>query len=118
MYSIPTTSVNRSMGPMGTNMESNDERLLREVVRLNSITTGIAFGILGGLLIFLATLWLVLQGGLRVGQHLMLLGNYFPGYRVTFLGSIIGFGYGFITGFFTGAMIGWIYNLIVRLRDR
>lgn len=118
MYWATVHSVNRSLRPVNTDMDTNDERLLREVVRLNSITTGIAFGLLGGLLIFVATLWLVVQGGLRVGEHLMLLGNYFPGYRVTVLGSFIGFGYGFVTGFFTGATIGWLYNSIVRLRDR
>ena len=99
-------------------MNPDEDQLLREVVRLNSITTGITLGILGGILIFIATMWLVIKGGPQVGPHLMLLANYFPGYRVTFFGSFIGFGYGFLTGFITGSIIGWLYNSIVRLRDR
>jgi hypothetical protein len=111
---IRETVVNRPMRP--TN--SNDERFLHEVVRLNSITTGIALGMLGGLAIFVATLWLVLKGGPVVGPHLVLLSNYFPGYRVTILGSLIGFGYGFLTGFVTGTIIGWLYNAIIDVRSR
>lgn len=113
-YLISEPPMNRLTDPTNP----NDEQLQREVVRLNSITTGIAFGILGGLSIFVATLWLVLKGGPQVGPHLMLLGNYFPGYRVTLVGSFIGFGYGFVTGFLAGSMIGGLYNSIVRLRDR
>jgi hypothetical protein len=111
---IRETVVNRPIRP--TN--SNDERFLREVVRLNSITTGIALGILGGLVLFVATLLLVLKGGPIVGPHLILLANYFPGYRVTFWGSFIGLGYGFLTGFVTGTIVGWLYNAIVGVRSR
>jgi hypothetical protein len=94
------------------------ERLLREVVRLNTITVGIAFGVLGGWALFLATLWLVLKGGSSVGPHLWLLVNYFPGYSVSFLGSLIGFVYGFLTGFVSGSVVAWLYNYIVWLRGR
>ncbi len=106
------------MNRPASSTNSNDERFLHEVVRLNSITTGIALGILGGLGMFVATLWLVLKGGPTVGPHLTLLANYFPGYRVTFFGSFIGFGYGFLTGSVTGTIIGWLYNAIVDLRSR
>src|SRR5437762_3262879 len=99
-------------------MPSNDESLLREVVRLNAVSTGIAFGILAGLSIFLATVWLVLKGGLQVGPHLMLLANYFPGYSVTAVGSLIGFAYGFVAGFVAGSVIGWLYNSVLRLLGR
>src|SRR5262249_57320719 len=95
-----------------------DARLAREVIRLNSLVLGIAFGVLGGWAICLATLWLVLKGGPQVGVHLMLLANYFPGYRVTVLGSFIGFIYGFISGFIAGSLVGWLYNYIVWLRGR
>jgi hypothetical protein len=99
-------------------LDSNNDRLMREVVRLSTITTGIALGFLGGLLIFAATMWLVIKGGPNVGQHLQLLSHYFPGYRVTVLGSFIGFLYGFASGFLVGSAIGRIYNYLVGLRDR
>jgi hypothetical protein len=114
VHLVKEPPLNRQIHPVNP----NDERLLREVVRLNSITTGIAFGILGGLSIFAATLWLVIKGGPDVGAHLILLSNYFPGYQVTFVGSFIGLIYGFITGFLAGAIIGWLYNFFLRLFGR
>ena len=114
LHVIREPKVKRPMPPRAP----DDERFLREVLRLNSITTGIAFGFLFGIVIFIATLWLVLKGGQEVGPHLMLLSNYFPGYRVTFLGSLIGLGYGFVTGFLAGSIIGSLYNVIVEIRGR
>ncbi len=58
--------------------------------------------------ILLATLVLVMRGGDVVGPHLALLGQYFPGYRVTYAGSLLGFVYGFVGGF--GA--GWAFALV------
>jgi hypothetical protein len=110
-----------SGGPVKRPMDETDpdaERLVREVVRLNSLVIGITLGILGGWAIFLATLWLVIKGGPQVGPHLVLLSNYFPGYRVTVLGSFIGFGYGFLAGFIAGSLVAWLYNYIVWLRER
>ena len=77
-----------------------------------------------GLAIFIATNWLVIKGGhitptgeYAVGPHLELLSQFFIGYRVSFLGSIIGFFYGFAIGTLCGAAIGWIYNKIVDFRN-
>jgi hypothetical protein len=39
-----------------------------------------------------------------------LLGQFFIGYRVTFVGSLIGFGYGFATGFIAGYLVATLYN--------
>jgi hypothetical protein len=61
---------------------------------------------------------LILKGGDVVGPHLALLGNFFPFYRVTFLGSIIGFGYGLLTGYLAGFIIATIYNGAVKLRSK
>ena len=111
---IKGASVDLSRDPV----DPTTERLLREAVRLNIITTGVSFGVLAGFALFFATFWLVLKGGSQVGKHLVLLVNYFPGYRVTFLGSFVGFFYGFLTGFIAGSVVGWLYNHIVWLRGR
>jgi ABC-type dipeptide/oligopeptide/nickel transport system permease subunit len=75
-------------------------------------------------MIFIATNWLVIKGGqvtpegaYVVGPHLQLLSQFFIGYRVSFLGSLIGFAYGFAVGTLGGALVGWIYNKIVDLRN-
>jgi hypothetical protein len=69
-----------------------------------------------GLGIFIATNWLVLRGGNVVGPHLSLLGQFFIGYTVSFMGSLIGFAYGFLGGFAVGYLIAMLYNWIVGLK--
>ena len=90
--------------------------LERAVLRLNANILGIVLGITLGLGIFVATNFLILKGGAVVGPHLALLGNFFLGYRVTFLGSIIGFGYGLLTGYVAGFIIATIYNQVVKFK--
>jgi hypothetical protein len=83
------------------------------VRRLNARAWGIAVGLLLGVGLFVATNVLVLRGGENVGQHLGLLAIYFPGYRVTFLGSLVGFIYAFVIGYALGRLIGTLYNRLV-----
>lgn len=96
--------------------KTDEEILFKGVLRLNFKATGLALGFLCGFTIFIATNWLVIKGGDPVGPHLSLLNQYFIGYRVSFLGSLVGFFYGFLVGAAGGAMIGWIYNKIVSTR--
>lgn len=100
-----------------------EEKLLAEVVRLNSTVFGIILGLIVGLVIFIATNWLVLAGGhvdaqgrVVVGPHLQLLGQFFIGYKVSFWGSLIGFFYGLVTGSIIGTLIAWLYNKIIYIR--
>jgi hypothetical protein len=103
--------------------QQKEEKLFSGVLILNSKVMGLALGLIFGLMIFIMTNWLVIKGGhvtktgkYVIGPHLQLLSQFFIGYRVSFLGSIIGFFYGFATGSICGAVIGWIYNKIVELR--
>ncbi|MEJ7811568.1 MAG: hypothetical protein WKG32_14240 [Gemmatimonadaceae bacterium] len=98
-----------------TDMIENESDLQSAVLRLNARAWGIAMGLLLGGALFAATNILVLKGGEHVGQHLQLLGVYFPGYRVTFLGSCIGFVYMFVIGYILGRMVGAVYNRMVEL---
>ncbi len=87
-----------------------DEILQHALLRLNARAWGIAFGLLLGGGLFIATNVLVLKGGPNVGQHLQLLAVFFPGFQVTFLGSIIGFIYAFVVGYALGRLVGLVYN--------
>ena len=96
-------------------MNQEEEQLDKAVVLLNAKLFGIVLGILLGTGLFLVTNFLVLKGGEHVGAHLSLLANFFPGYRVTFLGSLIGFCYAFVLGFLMGGMIGSVYNKFAKV---
>ena len=93
-------------------MEPEEEQIEKAVILLNSKLLGIVLGFLSGVGLFLITNFLVLKGGPHVGAHLFLLSNFFPGYRVTFLGSIIGFVYAFVVGFVVGVVLGAVYNKV------
>ncbi len=87
----------------------------KTLLRMNEQGWGIAFGLLLGLTLFAATNFLVLKGGEVVGPHLALLSNFLPGYRVTFVGSVIGFVYAFVLGYGFGRTVSVIYNRLVKL---
>ena len=95
-------------------MTTSDRELKRAVARLNARAWGITVGLLLGGGLFLATNILVLKGGPNPGPHLGLLHVYFPGYRVTFLGSVVGFVYAFVLGYALGRLIGSVYNFLVK----
>ncbi len=105
-------------------IDSGDEKIFKGALLFNAKTLGLVFGLLFGLFIFIATNWLVIKGGhinasgeYVVGPNLQLLSQFFIGYRVTFFGSIIGFGYGFALGTLAGALFAGIYNKIVEFRN-
>jgi hypothetical protein len=81
---------------------------------LNVRAWGISLGLVFGLGLLGATLFLVAKGGQNVGEHLNLLGNYFPGYSVSAAGAFIGFVYAFVLGYGLGRVVGTVYNRLVR----
>jgi len=90
------------------------EAVHRALRRLNARAWGVSLGLLFGLGLMSATLFLVIKGGPNVGQHLALLGTYFPGYRVSVAGAFIGFVYAFVLGYAVGRLIGVVYNRLAR----
>jgi len=100
---------------------TKEEPTLEKIVftrlaRLNAVVSGLVTGTILGLDIFIMTNWLLLKGGEQVGPHLALLGQFFLGYTVSFLGSLVGFIYGFVTGFILGYAVAFLYNLFLNLR--
>ena len=90
------------------------------IARLRADVMSLVFGIIGGTLLFLVTIWLVVRGPTdgqpTVGPHLELLNHYFPGYEVTVLGSFIGLFYGALTGAVIGWIIAFVYNAVADKR--
>ena len=79
--------------------------------RMDKVALATAVGAVSGLLIFAATLWLVIKGGEVVGPNLRLLSQYFVGYTVTVKGAFIALAY----SFFWGGLFGWLFAYIRNL---
>jgi hypothetical protein len=88
----------------------------RAIARLRASVMAVVFAMVGGFGLFVATMWLVIQGGKVVGPTLSLLSNYYPGYTVTVGGSFIGLVYGALTGALIGYVFALVYNLIAGKR--
>lgn len=93
-----------------------EEQVSHDVLRLQAGVVALVFGLLGGVGVFVMTVWLLIKGGPNVGDHLRLLGQYFIGYTVTYKGAVVGFFYGTLVGGAIGWTIGFIYNRIARIR--
>jgi hypothetical protein len=95
-----------------------EKLVLVELMRLNGQSLGLTLGLLTGFGIFGATIFLLLKGGEQVGPNLALLGQFFIGYEVTYVGSVIGFLYGLLLGFIVGYVIASLYNWVANLREK
>ena len=102
-----------------------EEVAVARLLRLDAVMQGVVTGVMAGLGLFVATNWLVIQGGqvgpngeIVLGPHLSLLGQFFIGYRVSFVGSLIGFVYAAVCGFIVGYSVAGLYNWFVRFRER
>lgn len=98
------------------NQRAADE-VSRAIARIQTAVLTIVFAAICGLGLFGMTAWLLLRDGEEVGMHLRLLRNYFPGYSVTWTGSVIGLFYGAAVGGIVGWAIGTIYNKVVGIRQ-
>jgi hypothetical protein len=99
---------------MADRLTPQEVRALRQtVLRASEQGWGIAIGLLFGFGLFLATVALVVKGGPNPGPHLGLLGIYFPGYDVTWVGSFVGFVYAFVLGYAVGRTVATIYNRLI-----
>jgi len=101
----------------GEAREQEWELVRGAIARLRASVMAVVFGLVGGAGLWLATAWLLVRGGPSVGLHLSLLSNYFPGYSVTWSGSLIGFAYGSGVGAVIGGSLAWLYNWIANRRS-
>jgi protoporphyrinogen oxidase len=90
-----------------------EQLLTKAFSRIDKLALATAVGTVSGLMVFLATVLLVITGGYVVGPNLQLLEQYFYGYRVTLSGAVIGFGYTFVWGFLFGWTFAYLRNLMI-----
>jgi hypothetical protein len=99
-------------------IETLRDKITHIFPRLDPVALGFAFGITAGVLIFAATLFLVITGARHTGPNLAVLGNFVPGYAVTYEGAVVGLFGLFILGFFVGSVFAYLRNLTVLLSAR
>ena len=75
---------------------------------LNARNFGLAGGILWGVWMFIFTLLSIYTGYGIMFRDLMV--DVYPGYSITFFGSVVGFIYGFLDGFIGLYIFAWLYN--------
>ncbi len=82
--------------------------------KLSGHAWGLSLGLILAAGLFGATNILVLKGGENVGQHLGILSQYFWGYDVTFVGSLVGAFWAFLFGYVSARVVCGIYNFAAR----
>lgn len=77
-------------------------------MKLHVRSFGLACGILIGLALFLITWWIILTKGLS--RETTIVGQFYIGYNISPLGSLIGLVWGFVEGWLGGMLFAWLYN--------
>lgn len=95
---------------------ASTRKILSEAyAKLDPVALGAAVGSLIGGGILVASVTLLLKGGERIGPKLGLLGQFFPGYTVTWPGSLVGLLYGLAAGFLFGFAFAFCRNTAMKL---
>jgi len=102
-----------SLPPKQAESLTPDEVIARMFAPLDQLALGLALGVVGSAMLFLATIILLLKGGEPLGPNLSLLSEYIPGYSPSWPGSLIGGAGGFLAGFMVGWTIAFLTNLAV-----
>jgi len=82
-------------------------------MKLRPVALGVALGSVWGVSLFITT-WISYYTGYGRLFLEVLAQSIYPGYTITPLGSFLGLLYGFADGFVSAALIGYIYNKLVK----
>jgi len=83
--------------------------------KLDRRAFGVSLGAVSGMVLFVATLFVLLTGGDLMGAKLLLLNQYFLGYSVSMSGSVLALAYGCAFGFVAGWGFAFLRNTAVFL---
>ncbi len=109
--------VNDRFYPVGVSFDEKQsaellEKMLENALApLHATALGLAGGLVAGMVVALATTFLLLKSSERVGSYLILLSEYLWGYRVSWKGALIGFieagAIGFGLGYIFATLRNW-----------
>ncbi len=116
VYYVYARSVGRRLAEMMTRGQAQGEIVEQATLRLSGHALGIALGGLMAAQLLLTTNWLVVRGTADQSPHAALLKNYFPGYSVDFVGSLIGAVEIFAFTYALSWVLSGVYNLVVARR--
>lgn len=94
--------------PKKTDADSEERLVKAAFARLDVLALSTAVGVLFGVVLWVATAYLLIKGappGQHIGPHLGLLSNYLPFYSVSWSGSVVGLVEGFAIGFVVGGLL-------------
>lgn len=86
--------------------------------KYDPVALGSAVGSVAGVLLFLATAALLIQGGDPVGPNLSLLGHYLLGYQISWAGAVLGFVEAGLGGFGFGFVLALLINGVITQEQR
>lgn len=106
---------NPAAQPSRDDVSSTAERELIPAVniafaRLHKAAFGVATGVAGALIMGVITLFVLIMPRAQ-GFPLGLLGEYFAGYSVSWMGLFVGMGWGFVIAFVAGWFVAFCRNL-------
>jgi len=91
--------------------ETSSQRLVESAFApLDAVAMGVAVGVVGAFGVFLATTLVLLRGGDSMVPMLLLLGQYLPGFAISWRGVFIGVAETAAVGFVAGFMIARLRN--------
>jgi hypothetical protein len=96
----------------------NEDSIGKTTLTISGHSIGLALGTLLALALFISTNWLVLRGTASESYNAALLGNYLPGYKVDFMGSIIGSIEIFFIIYIFCQILSVVYNRVSSARNR
>ncbi len=83
-------------------------------MKLNAKALGFTLGILWGLAIFIVTLASLWTTGGYGEKFLHGIASVYPGCSISYIGALVGLGYGFVDAFICGWLIAIIYNFFTK----
>jgi hypothetical protein len=81
-------------------------------MKLSVKALALTSGILWGVFVCLATLWLLVMG--YEGRLISQLDHFYLGYTFSVAGAFVGLAWGFVDGAVCGAIFAWLYNKLAK----